>query len=52
MDHKTAGLYIQLAKTLNALEKAGELPSQPVYGISAGVELDEESGRWRVVQST
>lgn len=53
---KTAGLYIQLAKALNALERAGEDPqafcwdhAPGVEGISARVTMKD--GEWAVVES-
>lgn len=52
--NKIAGLYISLAKALNALEEAGEEPSLngiEFDGGSAGVSWDAETGRWTVVQA-
>lgn len=54
---KTMGLYAQLARTLNALQTAGESVLvdnyvQPLLsGITAEVRQDPETGQWAVVQA-
>ena len=51
MTNKIAGLYVSLAKALNALEEAGEDPdSMYITGISGRVVWDPESERWNVDQ--
>jgi|RhiMetdeSRZDD1v2_1073273.scaffolds.fasta_scaffold350972_2 hypothetical protein len=57
MQNKIAGLYVQLARTLNALETAGETlwvdqcEGPPmIEGLSGNVERDPASERWTVVQ--
>lgn len=51
--NKIAGLYVSLAKALNALEEAGEAPVTDlglvIDGISAKVVQEED--RWTVVQA-
>lgn len=50
MEHKIAGLYVQLAKALNALETAGEDINLPAAeGISALV-VKNENGGWTVAE--
>jgi hypothetical protein len=52
--NKIAGLYVSLAKALNALEEAGEDPDSmyeaEITGISGRVAWDPESERWTVDQ--
>lgn len=51
MNHKTAGLYVSLAKALNALEAAGESPavySLGIEGISSDVTWNPADGTWKV----
>jgi hypothetical protein len=53
--NKIAGLYLNLAKALNALEDAGEDPyidhaDLDIVGISAGVRFDVTEKRYVVVQ--
>lgn len=49
VNNKTAGLYVKLANTLNALEEAGEdldnMYEGTLRGTSARVDLNPE-GRW------
>lgn len=54
--NKIAGLYVSLAKTLNALKEAGEdivgenCGYPAVVGISSSVQWDPEAERYSVVQ--
>lgn len=49
--NKTAGLYVNLAKALNALEQAGEDPGRTaIEGNSADVEWNPDQQAWIVVQ--
>jgi hypothetical protein len=51
MNNKTAGLYVSLAKALNALEEAGESPavySLGIEGISSGVTWNYTESTWTV----
>lgn len=57
MPRKTMGLYLQLAKALNALQAAGEEViienyARPlVSGLTAEVAQDPATGEWSVVQA-
>jgi hypothetical protein len=54
MDNKIAGLYLNLAKALNALDEAGELitlATNDIEGNSGVVEYDWDSNRWNVAQA-
>lgn len=51
MNRKTAGLYVTLAKALNALEEAGESPavySLGIEGISSDVTWNYTESTWTV----
>jgi hypothetical protein len=53
VNQKTAGLYVTLAKALNALDAAGEDPVidiDRVLGLSGWVDRDPEAERWTVVE--
>lgn len=52
MDKKIAGLYVSLAKTLNALSEAGEHPAGYILGIDGHevrYDWDAEALTWRWV---
>lgn len=49
MNQKTAGLYVSLAKALNALEEAGEDPWPNIDGHAASVQYDAIAEKWVVV---
>lgn len=55
MNHKIAGLYLNLAKALNALEEAGESinfdEGDSVSGWSGAARWDPETERWNVAQA-
>lgn len=54
MDKKTAGLYVSLAKALNALEAAGQNPctfdAERIWGTDADLLWDIEAQRWTIIQ--
>jgi hypothetical protein len=54
VNNKIAGLYLNLAKALNALEEAGEdldtIYEFTIRGTSGSVDQDVD-GRWTVVQA-
>lgn len=53
VNHKIAGLYVNLVKALNALEEFGEEVQGEyamIHGNSASVLRDPGSERWNVVQ--
>ncbi len=56
MNHKTAGLYVNLVKALNALEENGEDVGalglmEYIEGNSAAVRWDSDLEAWRVVEA-
>lgn len=54
MNNKIAGLYLNLAKALNALQEAGEEPMTMPLGVegdTGSVVLDPETDRFTVVQA-
>lgn len=55
MDNKIAGLYVSLAKAMNALESAGEdlftVDGEKIDGLSASIRWDLEAEEWAVDQT-